>query len=199
MVDAVIRDVWKNRRKDALEAQAANERRLRVLSERRQVLIEEFLYRKSISEEIYNEQLNKISSEVEIINLEKSKELMQEEILEGIVAKSKAHLTNLPYCWNRLQSPVRRQFQKLIHPEGMTLTDGILGTAKKSWLFIDFVDLKVGTNTLVPPRINDWNRFEEWANGMVELTELLEDAGIKPDNPNIPSDLSTAVRELNQL
>ena len=151
LLDAVIRDVWKTKRKDAHLMQKANDRQLKVLSGRRQAVIEEFLYKKSISEEVYNEQLNMITSEVEVINAEQSSELMQEERLEEIFAKAKAHFTNLPYCWNRLQSPVRRRFQSLIHPEGMILLNGKLETAKKSWLFIDFVDLQTQSNTCVPP------------------------------------------------
>ena len=151
LLEAVIRDVWKTKRKDAVEAYKANERRLKVLTERRQVLIEEFLYKKSISEDVYNEQLNIITSEVEIINVEQSHELMHEDRLEGLVAKAKSYFTNLPYCWNHLESPVRRKFQTLIHPEGIVLLNGKLETARKSWLFIDFVDLQTQSNTCAPP------------------------------------------------
>ncbi len=37
----------------------------------------------------------------------------------------------------------------------------------------------------VPPRINDWNRFEEWVNGMGELVELLDNANIESLNAEI--------------
>lgn len=33
---------------------------------------------------------------------------------------------------------------------------------------------------MAPPRINDWNRFEEWVNGISELAALIEKSGISP-------------------
>jgi hypothetical protein len=52
---------------------------------------------------------------------------------------------------------------------------------------------------LVPPRINDWNRFEEWLNGVGELSKLLDDAGISPNSADISSSSHAPERDLNQV
>ena len=51
----------------------------------------------------------------------------------------------------------------------------------------------------VPPKINDWNRFEEWVESAVELTKLLEDAEALPGSADNPQSSVTAEWDLNQL
>ena len=51
----------------------------------------------------------------------------------------------------------------------------------------------------VPPRINDWNRFEDWINRISELAHLLDDAGIDPDSAYILNGSHAPERDLNQL
>ena len=49
-------------------------------------------------------------------------------------------LTDLKQTWNRLEIQQKVAFQQLIYPEGLCCDGEQLGTAKKSWLFIDFMD-----------------------------------------------------------
>ena len=51
----------------------------------------------------------------------------------------------------------------------------------------------------VPPKINDWNRFEEWLNGVGELSKLLDDAGIEPGSADLLPSFKTTGRDLNQI
>lgn len=199
LLEAIMRDVWQAKIKDIDKAQKANKRRLQDLSEKKESLNELFIYKKHIDVETYNSELQKIADETKLLESEMADESIQEEKFSEIIAKAKSYFTNLPYCWNRLQSPVRKQFQKLVHPDGMILKDGKLGTPRKSWLFIDFVDLKTQSNTCAPPRINDWNRLEEWISGLAELTELLDYAGIEPFNPGISYSSTATGRDWNQL
>jgi site-specific DNA recombinase len=151
LLEAVMRDVWKTKRFDAERKQKANAQRLQVLEEKKESLNELFIYKKHIPVETYNDELKKIDDETKLLESEITHEAIQEEKLIEVIAKAKSYFTNLPYCWNRLQSPVRKQFQTLIHPDGLILKDGKLGTPRKSWLFIDFADLKAQSNTCVPP------------------------------------------------
>ncbi len=49
----------------------------------------------------------------------------------------------------------------------------------------------------VRPSISDWNRFEEWANGVGELSRFLGSAGIKPDDPYNVDDFVTTATDWN--
>jgi len=52
---------------------------------------------------------------------------------------------------------------------------------------------------MAPPKINDWNRFEEWVNSAGELVELLQCAGIGPDSGGISQNSPATEWDLNQL
>jgi len=55
------------------------------------------------------------------------------------------------------------------------------------------------TNTLAPPKINDWNRFDEWVDGLGELAKLLEEAEISPGGVDFPVLTVTTEWDLNRL
>ena len=142
LLEAVMRDVWKTKRFDAERKQKANAQRLQVLEEKKESLNELFIYKKHIPVETYNDELKKIDDETKLLESEITHEAIQEEKLIEVIAKAKSYFTNLPYCWNRLQSPVRKQFQTVIHPDVLILKDEKLGTPMMSISFIDVAILE---------------------------------------------------------
>ena len=69
---AVVLDSWQERRKEAAGLEADLRRRAEALRQRKERLLEAFLYRGAIDQGTYQEQLDKIEADLAVVELERN-------------------------------------------------------------------------------------------------------------------------------
>jgi site-specific DNA recombinase len=169
LFEAITRDVWKERTSENRAAAVKLEQRIADLKHRRDRLVDAYIQDGKIDKETYEGRISSIKNELSELQSLVPKKALSSERLEHIIVNTKAMLTDLPRTWNRLQIEQKVAFQRLIYPDGICCDGNKIGTPKKSWLLIDFMDENSKENGVVRPTISDWNRFEEWINGVTRM------------------------------
>lgn len=199
LLSEVVKDVWKERTAEHHRDKKRHDTHILTLKRKKDRLVDAFIHDKVIDQETYQNRLDGLNKEIdETQDLIPIEPFNQDQVNE-VILRSKTLLTDLPLCWNQLKPEQKPAFQKLIYPQGMIFDGEELGTANKSWLFIDFMDENNEREGLVHPSISDWNRFEEWINGVHVLVDSLNvsvyPALLLEERPII----MTPARDWNQL
>ncbi len=148
LIEAVARDVCNERTAEEIKGKKLLQLRIEKLTQRIDSLVDANLEGK-IDQETYERKKAKCDEEIKEARSLIPHESISQEQLSNAIVKTKAMLTDLKQTWNRLEIQQKVAFQQLIYPEGLCCDGEQLGTAKKSWLFIDFIDENSEENGLV--------------------------------------------------
>lgn len=131
----IVLDVWHEKQAAHAKVLSALEKRVTGLKERKQRLLEAFIYEKVIDRETHDEQAGKLNQEILFAELEANDAKLEGFDLEAVVNFAEQILTNAPRLWLNASLEQRQRFQKAIFPNGLTFANGEFGTAVTSPIF----------------------------------------------------------------
>jgi site-specific DNA recombinase len=131
----VIIDVWKEKQAQATAIHETAERRLRGLRERKQRLVEVFVYERQIDEITYNEQLDKLNEEIAIAEIEEREARIEELDVQTAVSLGEYVLLNAARLWSEFSLEQKQRLQQVLFPNGVQFADGAYRTSSISMIF----------------------------------------------------------------
>lgn len=151
LLEAVAQDVWRERTSEDVKARSALQHRIEAVMEKKDRLLDAYVQEDKIDGETYERRMRGYEDEIEEARSLIPQETLSQAQLSSVIADSKALLTDLSNTWNHLEIQQKVAFQQLVYPNGLCCDGEKLGTTKKSWLFIDFIDENNRKNGVVRP------------------------------------------------
>lgn len=125
----VVLDVWKERQSEATKVASSIEARLEELAQRKQRVVDAFLYERVIDREVYEQQLDKLGEEIALAELEMHEARLEELDIEAALNFAIHALNNASRFWSECSPEQKQRFQRILFPEGLRYESGSFGTA----------------------------------------------------------------------
>ena len=150
---ASIRDAWQDREKAAAVAATAHAARLTVLQNRKQRLVEAFVYEKALDSDTYDSERARIEHQLETsLDSMPVRKFSQDEFNLAL-ERTAAAMTDLRAYWNQLEDQWRPNFLTAVFPDGLYHDGESLGTADSPCFFYDGSLLDTIEEALVAPMV----------------------------------------------
>ncbi len=133
----IIVDVWKQKQAQSTLLHEAAQRRLAGLLERRQRLVEAFVYHREIDQRTYEEQRDKLNEEVALAEIEERDARIDEMDVQAAVSFGEFVLLNAPRLWAELSPEQKQRLQQVLFPRGVQFEAGVYRTAETSMIFFN--------------------------------------------------------------
>ncbi len=150
LFNAIVLDVWKQKRNEASAQLAALDRQLEQLRQRKDKLDEAFIYRQAVSKETYQRQSDKISEEITLAEMAAHDTRLDELDIEAVLNFSQHVILNAARLWIEFSLDQKQRLQKVIFPEGLTYSPDGFGTAVASPIFNILGDGEDGEKIMAP-------------------------------------------------
>jgi site-specific DNA recombinase len=150
LLDAVVEDAWKDRRREAITTEKRLKARMSDLDAKRGLLVDALLYRR-IDQPTYECQATRLDQEAAQTKVQLDAVRPPEIDLTRTLAFARTLLEDLPGCWNRLNWQQKPSFLCALYPTGLTYEDGNIGTAQTPWLLAQIGVASSRDNGLAPP------------------------------------------------
>ena len=105
------------------------------LEQRKEQLIDAFVYRKAIDQETYQQQLDKLNQDLFMAKTEARDAELEGYDIEAVLNFAEYVLMNVARLWTEFNTDQKQRLQKVLFPEGVTFTDGIFRTNATSLIF----------------------------------------------------------------
>ena len=151
LLDAVVEDAWKDRRREALVIAKRLEARMSDLVVKRNRLFDAYFFDARIDQSTYEQQVTRVDQEVAEAQVQLDGVQVPEIDLSRTLAFAQTLLEDLPGCWNRLNWQQKPPFFRALYPTGLTYEDGNIGTAQTPWLLVQIGAASSRDNGLAPP------------------------------------------------
>jgi DNA invertase Pin-like site-specific DNA recombinase len=137
LLASIIRDAWQERKVTEATAATAHEDRLAELKNRKQRLVEAFVYEKTLDSDTYNAENARLEREIEAtVELRPSQHFSQDQF-ELALERTAATMTDLRTYWNQLEDQRRPDFLAAVFPDGLFHDGKSLGTVESPCFFYD--------------------------------------------------------------
>jgi DNA invertase Pin-like site-specific DNA recombinase len=132
----VVLDVWNAKRAEAKAGRVRLSRRIEDLEERRQKLVEAYLYRGGIDDTVYRRQDDKLAEEIALVRTELHDEELAEIDVEGVLNFAEVLMIDTRRLWIEGTLAQRQRLQKVLFPAGVTFDQkNGFGTAETASFF----------------------------------------------------------------
>ena len=111
--------VWEQRRAEAKDRTAEQERRVKAIQQKLDRLDEAFLYSESIDLTTYGRQRDKLREELTLAKIDHHTEAVDELDVEGILAFAERILPRASDLWVQASLDYKQRLQQLFFPEGI--------------------------------------------------------------------------------
>ncbi len=128
LYNAVVLDVWKERRAEARKARAGLERRIADLRQREDRLEETFIQRREIDRQTYERQRDKLREQIMLAEVGREEATGEELDVEGILAFAQHVLANAARLWEEAPLDQRQRLQAALFPRGLSSDGSGFGT-----------------------------------------------------------------------
>ena len=143
----IVLDQWQNKSDATISMLAGYQRELRQLNDQREQLIDAFVYAKAITQEIYNQRLDKLEQEIALARMRLHDAQLDEVDLESVLSFAEKFLLDPARLWLEMSLEQRQRFQLVLFPKGIELMpNGEVGTAVTSSVF-EILQPKSGDKT----------------------------------------------------
>ena len=149
LLGEIVIDVWKRRQAQAAASHALIQKHLDSLRERKNLLVEAFVYKRALDRQTYEEELDRLREEIALAELEESDARLDELDVEATVNFGQHVLLNAARLWEEASSDQKQRLQRLFFPSGVTFADGVYRTRKTSIIFNELEELATRNEGLV--------------------------------------------------
>ena len=129
LLTAIVKDLVLQRTEESRKDIRRLNGEVEQLEHRKTQALEAFLYRKEIDRETYERECARLKSQIETKRQQVSA-ISTPELSERVVEGLGQLLTDASGRWRDFPAALRRRFQGVMFPEGMTFADGRFGTPK---------------------------------------------------------------------
>ena len=129
--------------------QEAAMRHLNRLRERKQLLVEAFVYKRLIDRTTYQEQLDRLNEEIALGEINERDAQIEEIDVQCAVEFGEFVLLNAPRLWAQLSPDQKQRLQQLMFPRGVFFEDGAYRTDETSMAFFVLDEKEVKKESLV--------------------------------------------------
>ncbi len=133
----IIVDVWKQKMAIAAAEHEAAQRHLNALAERKQLLVEAFVYKRLIDSAPYQQQLDQLKEEIALAEINERDARIELLDVHAAVGFGEFVLLNAPRLWAQLCLEQKQRLQQAIFPRGVQFEDGVYRTAETSMVFFE--------------------------------------------------------------
>jgi site-specific DNA recombinase len=128
LMNAFLLDAWKETQRETADLQNALNRKTEDIAERKQRLVEAHVYRRTIGEDIFQEQLDLLKAEEAEVCLEVRAASLDEIDVEDLLSYANDVLTDAAGFWLRVSVDQKKRFQSILFPGGVCFDGTSFGT-----------------------------------------------------------------------
>ncbi len=147
----IIVDVWKERQSQAVAVHKVLMDRVRELKNRKQLLVEAFVYQKALDKQTYQEQSDKLGEEITLAEIAEQDTRLDELDFEAPVEFAQHVLLNAARIWSESGPEQKERLQKLVFPAGVLFAEGVYRTTATSMVFFELEEIYDQNEGLVGP------------------------------------------------
>ncbi len=148
---AIVLDVWKNRQAEVCRLRAKLEQRTEDLRNRKDRLVEAFVYKQMIDEETYGEQLHKLNEEMTLAQLEQQDAGLDALDVKAVLGLAEHLLRNAARLWSEFNLDQKQRFQQVLFPQDLSFDGESFGTAATCSFFSYLRELQPVQEGMVTP------------------------------------------------
>ena len=123
-----VLEIWKKRQSEIEDFKEIRQKRKIRIEERKQRLIEAFVYQQALDPETYRREMDRIREEEVVVDVELHENRMDELDVEGVLAFAEHVVLNARRLWSEYDLKRRRQLQKVLFPSGLHFDGEGFGT-----------------------------------------------------------------------
>jgi site-specific DNA recombinase len=165
--------VWEQRRSEAKDRTAEQERRVKAIQQTLDRLDEAFLYSESIDLTSYSRQRDRLREELTFAKIEHHTEAVDELDVEGILAFAERILPRASDLWVQASLGHKQRLQQLFFPEGIAFDGNRFNrTAVTAPLFNYLAPGETADERVVSLTLARWNRMGRWLRRLKPLREV---------------------------
>ena len=154
LLKEIVLDVWNARRGEAKKLRAKLEAVVRQKQERLDRVEDAFLHDRSIDQQTYDRQRDKLREQLSLAEIELSDAVLDDLDVEGVLGFAEHVMTNAARLWAELGIDGKQALQQALFPEGLSFDGQEFGTAVTSLAFKHFEALRpTGTDLASPTEI----------------------------------------------
>lgn len=129
LLSAAVLDRWNDEQKDTVAKRRAAERKLSELRQRKERLVEAYVYDSALDKETYQQHLARIEEQLTLAELELYDAKVDEFDIDGVLGFAEHLVTHSSRLWVEADLDQRQRLQRLFFPEGLTWAYGEFRTA----------------------------------------------------------------------
>lgn len=134
-------EAWKKKRSDAEKDKAALNRKHSDLMTRKTQLRESLIYRREISKEDYEEEKNRLGSEIVDVEMQLATFATDENDIDAVVGFAKHFLSNAGPLWSEASPEMKLRIQDVLFPSGVHFDGETFGTARTNMVFSELAPI----------------------------------------------------------
>ncbi len=147
----IVLDVWRNRQVEVRKIRTKLEDRTEELQERKNRLFEAFVYEKTINQETYQEQLDRLNEQITLVQTELHDAELDVLDVEGVLGFAEHLLTNAARLWSEFRLDQKQRFQHVLFPKGLSFDGEAFGTGETCSFFSYLRELQPVQERLATP------------------------------------------------
>ena len=132
---AVVLNTWQAKRQEAAGLETELRRRAEALRQRKERLLEAFVYRGAIDQATYQQQLDKLEADLALVEMERNDAQLDTLDVEGLLKYAEHVMLNAGTLWRDADHAHRLRLQAFFFPSGLTWAAGAFGTATSGSFF----------------------------------------------------------------
>ena len=129
LLSAAVLDRWNDEQKDTVAKRRAAERKLSELRQRKERLVEAYVYDSALDKATYQQHLARIEEQLTLAELELYDAKVDEFDIDGVLGFAEHLVTHSSRLWVEADLDQRQRLQRLFFPEGLAWAYGEFRTA----------------------------------------------------------------------
>ncbi len=162
--------VWEQRRAEAKDRTAEQERRVKAIQQKLDKLDETFLYSEADRRHAYGRQRDKLREELTLAKIDHHAEAVDELDVEGILAFAERILPHASDLWVQASLDYKQRLQLLFFPEGIAYDGNRFNRKAVTAPLFSYLTPDEGADERVVTRIfASWNHTTAWLRAVDSL------------------------------
>jgi len=167
-----ILHVWEQRRAEAKDRTAEQEKRVKVIQQKLDRLDEAFLFAQSIDVTSYERQRDRLREALTLAQIDHHAEAVDELDVQGILAFAERVLPRASDLWVQASLDYKQRLQQLFFPQGVAFDGNRFNrTAVTATLFKYLAPSESADERVVTLTFANWNHIRRWLSGLHVLRQ----------------------------
>ena len=136
MLHEIVFDVWKTKQAEAIATVGSVEKQIETIEEKKQLLVDAHVYKRSINEEVFRQQMERLEDEAAALRLQHHDAEAEDLNIEAALKFASEVLTNTAKLWMKMNLDQRQRLQAVLYPQGIVASNkGVVRTVATSPFF----------------------------------------------------------------